>query len=143
MRPELSAAIAGGHDNAYISTLNSLNKEELLGKLAFLQGYNELSPEMLNLAMPTIHVPGLFLSEKPQILVKRSGPPAPLTIPSGVGTVTTTGGLISPQSETHSIGGSSQRSVTPGRPIDPTKVRWQSHGGCDLAHWVIIAVAQA
>lgn len=113
----------GGHDNAYLSTLTSLGQEELLGKLVFLQGYNDLSSEMLQLALPLIQVPGLLLSQKPTMsLTRRSGPPGPLTIPSTMGSVTTTGGLMSPQSETHSVTGHPRRPVTAGKPIDPAKV---------------------
>lgn len=118
--------IPGGHDNAYMSTLSSLAKEELLGKLVFLQGYNELSAEMLQMALPSIQVDGLFLSEKPPSVPRRSGAPGPLAFPSATGSITTNGGLISPQSETYSITGHIHRAGTSGKPIDPTKVR-RSH----------------
>ena len=116
-QPSLTSA-TGGHDNSYMSTLSSLNREELLGKLVFLQGYNEPSPEMLQLALPSIQVDGLFLPEKPSLLRR----PGPLAITSVMGSVTTTGGLISPQSETQSIAGPPNRLGTSGKPIDPTKV---------------------
>ena len=103
-------------------TLSSLAKEELLGKLVFLQGYNEMSPEMLQLTLPSIKVEGLFLADKPAHMLRRPGPPGPLVLPGVTSTVTTNGGLISPQSETHSIVGAPHRPGTAGQPIDPTKV---------------------
>ncbi|KAJ3550976.1 hypothetical protein NM688_g4956 [Phlebia brevispora] len=128
----LRVFMAGGHDNAYMSTLSSLGKEELLGKLVFLQGYNEPSAELLQLSLPSIRVDGLFLSDKPPQMPRRSGPPGPLALPGVTSTVTTNGGLISPQSETHSITGPPHRPGTAGKPIDPTKP------GCKYSHeWAL------
>lgn len=104
-------------------TLSSLAKEELLGKLVFLKGYNEPSADLLQLALPSIQVDNLFLADKPAHIPRRSGPPGFLVFPGVTSTVTTNGGLISPQSETHSIIGPPHRPGTGGQPIDPTKVR--------------------
>ncbi len=106
-------------------TISSLNKEELVGKLVLLEGYNECSPEVRQLALPSIQVEGLFLSEKPPAVPKRSGSiPGPLSLPSSMGSVTTNGGLMSPQlSETYSITGPNVQHIgISGKPIDSTKV---------------------
>ena len=113
-----------------MSTLKSLEREELLGKLAFLQAYNPLSPEMLDLALPSVGVQELFLSEKPQNPARRASPPGPLDIPTvRGGSITTTGGLISPQSETYSTAAPPRRPGTTGKPIDPTKVSFRGTPG--------------
>lgn len=102
-----------------MSTLATLGSEELLGKLVLLQGSNELCPELRQLSLPSIPVSGLFMSQK---LPHSIRPPGPIQLPPpGLGTVTTNGGLISPQSETHSTStGTAPRGG--GKLIDPTKV---------------------
>ncbi|KAI0091897.1 hypothetical protein BDY19DRAFT_884720 [Irpex rosettiformis] len=101
----LRVFLAGGRGNTYASTLNSLGQEELLGKLVLLQGSFEPSAELHQLALPSIRVEGLFMSELPPGLARRAGtlPPGPLALPAPSTSVTTNGGLISPQSETHPV----------------------------------------
>ena len=115
---------AAGRGSSYTSTFNSLSQEELLGKLVLLEGCWEPSAELHQLALPSIRVGGLFASDLSPILARRSGPipPGPLPLPAPSSSVTTNGGLISPQSETYSYAGGSPRVRTAGKPIDPTKV---------------------
>ena len=116
--------MAAGRGISYTSVLSSLAQEELLGKLVLLQGCWEPSAELNQLALRSFRVEGLFASDLSPVLARRAGlvPPGLLPLPAPSSSVTTTGGLISPQSETYSHVGGSPRVGTAGRPIDPTKV---------------------
>ncbi|KAI0693810.1 hypothetical protein BC835DRAFT_1352270 [Cytidiella melzeri] len=120
----LRVFFAGGRGNPYSSTLSSLGQEELLGKLVLLQGSAEPSAELHQLALPSIRVEGLFASDLSPGVIRRSGliAPGPLPLPAPSTSVTTNGGLISPQSETYlHLAGSPRGVGTAVRPIDPTK----------------------
>ncbi|KAI0347349.1 hypothetical protein BDW22DRAFT_1351768 [Trametopsis cervina] len=119
----LRVFLAGGHGSLYASTLHALNQEELLGKVVLLQGSVEPSGELHQLALPSIRVEGVFLPDLSPMLTRRSGMllPGPLPMPVSSTSVTTNGGLISPQSETYSHLAGSPRVATTGRPIDITK----------------------
>lgn len=109
--------LGGAYNGSCMQTLSSLGTDELLGKLVMLPGFNELCPDMQHLALPQLLVEGLFLP--PKLPVLRPGPislPPPIT--NGF---TTHGGLISPQSETHSNGMNEPRAAGVMKPIDPTK----------------------
>ena len=130
--------ILGGFDGAYMSTMAALGKEELLGKLVLLQGSHEPCPEFRQLSLPSIPVTGLFMSQK---LPHNPKPPGPIHLPPpGLGTVTTNGGLISPQSETHSTSTCSVSHTGGGKLIDITKVSLShsnpTRGASDAEHWL-------
>jgi len=109
--------LGGAYDGACLSTLASLGKDELLGKLVLLPGSHELSAEMQQLSLPQLHVEGLFLTQKLPGLR-----PGPISLPPPTMTgFTTHGGLISPQSETHSTGMNDPKPSGILRPIDPSK----------------------
>lgn len=110
--------LAGAYDVSYLSTLTDLENEELLGKVVVLQGCDEPPEEWRQLALPFMQTEGLFMTHKPFPSPQRR--PGPVHLVGLNHNVTTTGGLISPQSETEpSV---SQSSQGPGKPIDPTKV---------------------
>lgn len=105
-----------------MTTLNELGKEELLGKLVLLQGHSAPSADFLQFTIPSIHVEDIFMSQKPP----QTGPrpaPGPITLPpQNLTNLITTGGLISPESETHSTVTNPQSQDGSGKLIDPTKV---------------------
>lgn len=114
--------LTGGYDSGYLDTYTSLNREELLGKLALLRGPVDPTDDVQGLAIPDISVQGLFeLHKLPGVDSKR---PGPISLPTpGLGSITTNGGLISPQSESHfSRTSEPSRPVGAGKLIDPTKV---------------------
>lgn len=97
---------------AYMSTLSALEKDQMLGKIVILhpsQNPPDDGDGRHNVfALPRLAVDGLFLSERlPRGMKKLS----PLTTGFN-GSVTSNGGLISPQSPARSAG----------RPIDPSLV---------------------
>jgi hypothetical protein len=106
---------AGNSDiPGYISTFSTLEKEQLLGKVVRLSVSEKLEEAESSLpSLPRLVLEGLFMGEKlPRVVTKL----APLSV-APVGTVTTNGGLISPQSPAR----------TGGRIIDPSLV-------CDLCN---------
>ncbi|CAL1701468.1 unnamed protein product [Somion occarium] len=95
----LRLILGGGYDSEYLATFNSLNEEELMGKLALLKGPNDPADDIQQLALPVIAVEDLFELHKLPSADKR---PGPISLPPpGMGSITTNGGLISPQSESH------------------------------------------
>ncbi|TCD66944.1 hypothetical protein EIP91_000722 [Steccherinum ochraceum] len=117
----LRVFLCGGRDGDYLSILNELGKEELLGKLVLLLGHTEPSKDFLQFALPSIPAEDIFMPRKQQVICPRPVP-GPITLPTpNMSHLTTTGGLISPESETHSSLTSSQSQDSVGRLIDPTK----------------------
>lgn len=114
----LRVFLGGGRSGDYNTTLNELGKEELLGKLVLLQGHGEVPQQ---LTIPSIQVEDIFMSQKPPQTGPRSAP-GPISLPPpNLTHLTTTGGLISPESETHSTVTNPQSQDGGGRLIDPTK----------------------
>ncbi|KAI0080637.1 hypothetical protein K474DRAFT_1614864 [Panus rudis PR-1116 ss-1] len=112
--------LGGGCDDTYLPTLNALRQDEVLGKLIFLRGPKDPSDNIQDLAIPTIHVDGLFELHQLPSVDKRPNP-GPISLPPpGLGSVTTNGGLISPQSESQ-FSRSSHAPQGTGKLIDPTK----------------------
>jgi hypothetical protein len=71
-----------------------LEKEQLLGKLVMLRASSDLEDESKLPSLPRLNLDGLFMTENlPRVFTKL----APLTV-GPFSTVTTNGGLISPQS---------------------------------------------
>ena len=120
-------------DDAYLPALVDLGREELWGKLVLLRGSDDPAPELQQLAIPTVPIDELFIQG-----VARSANPRPLRIAlaphnniprvaSANSHSTTGGGVTSPESSEinsqvarQSL--SSPPTVTPGQPIDPSKV---------------------
>ena len=118
----------GRSDDAYVPTLVSLNTDQLLGKLVLLQGCDEVAPELKQLAIPFMHIDDLFMPNKPAIMNRLLAPiQSAISPPGSTRSPSTSGGMTSPGSEIYSQAagqpGSSPVTVTPGKPIDPSKVR--------------------
>ncbi|KJA30077.1 hypothetical protein HYPSUDRAFT_125737 [Hypholoma sublateritium FD-334 SS-4] len=110
--PQTLRLFFGGYDSmAYMPTLSALERDQMLGKIVILhplqdtQEGNSTRPNVFSL--PRLAVDGLFLAEKLPRGVSRKL--APLATPS-YSSVTSNGGLISPQSPARSTG----------RPVDPS-----------------------
>ena len=108
---DLDPNTAAGYDvPAYMSTFSALEKDQILGKLVLLYSTHDNiavdNPGMYSL--PRLVLNRLFLSEKVPHVVKKLAPLATGPFSS----VTSNGGLISPQSPARSVG----------RPIDPSLV---------------------
>ncbi|THH33656.1 hypothetical protein EUX98_g529 [Antrodiella citrinella] len=113
--------LGGGRSGDYRSTLNGFGNEELLGKLVLLQGHNEPSADFLQYSIPSIHVEDIFVPQKPYQTGVRPAP-GPISLPPpNLNHLTTTGGLISPESETHSTATNPSSQDGIGRLIDPLK----------------------
>lgn len=107
----LTAKFLGGHSDIpeYMSTFSILEKEQLLGKLVMLRPSNDIEDESKLPSLPRLSLDGLFMTEKfPRVFTKL----APLSV-GPFSTVTTNGGLISPQSPARAGG----------QVIDPSLVR--------------------
>jgi len=117
----LRVFFAGGCDNSYVASLRALEHEELLGKVVVLHGANGPAEEIRQLAVPFMQIEGLFMPSSPSLYVQRR--PGPVSLVGVNNSVTTHGGLISPQSETQSSASTSTQAIaeTGGRSIDPTK----------------------
>ena len=106
----VNTAVAGYDVMAYMSTFSALEKDQILGKLVLLYSTHDNiaadNPAMYSL--PRLVLNRLFLSERVPHVVKKLAPLA--TGPFG--SVTSNGGLISPQSPARSAG----------RSIDPSLV---------------------
>jgi len=97
---------------AYISTLSALEKDQMLGKLVILsppQGQDTINDKNNFFSLPRLNVGGIFMNEKLPPAQKKLSPLATSTYNS----ITSNGGLISPQSPARPVG----------RPIDPMLVR--------------------
>lgn len=111
VKSTLNTIIVAGYDViAYMSTFSALEKDQILGKLVLLYSTHDNisvdNPGMYSL--PRLVLNRLFLSEKVPHVVKKLAPLATGPFNS----VTSNGGLISPQSPARSVG----------RPIDPSLV---------------------
>lgn len=116
---------AGGNSDipGYISTFSTLEKEQLLGKIVRLSISENLEEVESKLpSLPRLVVEGLFMKEK---LLRAVTKLSPLIVGS-VSTVTTNGGLISPQSPAR-MGE---------RIIDPSLVRRIFDRIPNLRHWL-------
>ena len=102
--------VAGYDVTAYMSTFSALEKDQILGKLVLLYSTHDNiavdSPGTYSL--PRLVLNRLFLSERVPHVVKKLTPLATGPFSS----ITSNGGLISPQSPARSVG----------RPIDPSLV---------------------
>jgi len=105
----LKVFLAGGNSDVsgYMSTFSALEKEQLLGKVVRLSNSEDLEEANSTLpSLPRLVLDGLFMKDKlPRVVTNL----APLSV-GPVSTVTTNGGLISPQSPAR----------TGGRIIDPS-----------------------
>ncbi|KAJ6539205.1 hypothetical protein B0H19DRAFT_1177691 [Mycena capillaripes] len=97
----LRVFLAGGRDPQYISTFDSLESEQLLGKLVMMNASTDADSGSMSIPLPSLKLERLFMNQKLQ------QKPAPLSVRC----VNTNGGLISPQSPA---------SHTSGRVIDPS-----------------------
>jgi hypothetical protein len=105
--------VQSGYDpSTHMSVFSALDRDDILGKISLLypsQAVADGISEMPNsFTLPRLVLDGLFLPEKPPRAPKKL---APLTTGS-YSSVTSNGGLISPQSPDR----------PPGRPIDPSLV---------------------
>ncbi|KAF8803669.1 hypothetical protein BYT27DRAFT_7225624 [Phlegmacium glaucopus] len=110
--PQTLRVFFGGYDvMTYMSTFSALEKDQILGKLVLLYSTHDNiavdNPGMYSL--PRLILNRLFLSERVPHAVKKLAPLATGPFSS----VTSNGGLISPQSPARSVG----------RPIDPSLVK--------------------
>ncbi|KAF5388138.1 hypothetical protein D9615_000264 [Tricholomella constricta] len=104
----LRVFFGGGQSDisGYISMFNALEKEQLLGKIVLLHS-SDLDVDSRLPSLPRLNVDGLFMTEK--LYDRGFSKLSPLTV-GPFSTVTTNGGLISPQSPAR-VGG---------RMIDPS-----------------------
>lgn len=107
---------AGSHDAGYVPTFDSLESEQLLGKLVVVRTPSETDTNLKLHHLPCLKADGLFMADKLPRAHKRV---ISLTV-GPFSTVTTNGGLISPQSPAR----------LSSRFIDPSLV---SAGGAKLA----------
>ena len=105
-----STVVAGYDVTAYMSTFSALEKDQILGKLVLLySNHDNIAVESPGTySLPRLVLNRLFLSESVPHVVKKLAPLATGPFSS----VTSNGGLISPQSPARSVG----------RPIDPSLV---------------------
>ncbi|KAF9557234.1 hypothetical protein CPC08DRAFT_640508 [Agrocybe pediades] len=109
--PQTIRLFFGGYDAvAYMSTLSALEKDHMLGKIVILsppQSQDAASDRNSNyFSLPQLTVNGIFLQDKLPDVPKKLSPLATGTY----GSVTSHGGLLSPQSPARPTG----------RPIDPS-----------------------
>jgi hypothetical protein len=102
--------VQSGYDpSTHMSVFSALDRDDILGKISLLYPSQAVADGVLEMpnsfTLPRLVLDGLFLPEKPPKKV------APLTTGSYT-SVTSNGGLISPQSPDR----------PPGRPIDPSLV---------------------
>ncbi|EKM59408.1 uncharacterized protein PHACADRAFT_157775 [Phanerochaete carnosa HHB-10118-sp] len=120
----LRVFFTGGTGDTLLPTAHSLANEELLGKLVLFHGSDEPASELRQLAIPTMHIDDLFMVGRP-VPALRMLPPArsPISPLGSAHSQSTAGGLTSPGSEISQAAMSCPGPmVTPGKPIDPTKV---------------------
>ena len=110
---------ANGSGPEISTSFAALDREGLLGKVVLMRDLSrEPSPDLRLFGVLCLDSRGIFMTERLVSVARR--PPSLIPIPlSNSGTVTTHGGLISPQTS------ESQFSATNNgfKPIDPTKVR--------------------
>lgn len=109
--PQTLRLFFGGYDPmTYASILSALEKDQMLGKIVVLDAAQDLEANVeqsknFPYSLPRLSVEGLFLTEK---LARTPKKLAPLSTGGPYSSVTSNGGLISPQSPARSHG----------RPID-------------------------
>ena len=117
--PGYSVFPANGSGPEYSSSFAGLDREGLLGKVVLMRDLSrESSPDLRLFGVLCLDSHGIFMTERLVPVTRR--PPSLIPVPlSTSGTVTTHGGLISPQTS------ESQFSATNNgfKPIDATKVR--------------------
>lgn len=87
----------GAHDERHLTTFRALDYDRLLGKIVLIHGSDGIAVDMLKFGLPRIRIDGLFMS--PLSSVRATPPPISVTTTTNPeGTLTTTGGLVSPQS---------------------------------------------
>lgn len=110
---------ANGSGPEISTSFAALDREGLLGKVVLMRDLSrEPSPDLRLFGVLCLDSRGIFMAERLAPVTRR--PPSLVPVPlSNSGTVTTHGGLISPQTS------ESQFSATNNgfKPIDPTKVR--------------------
>src|ERR1700753_1782739 len=110
---------ANGSGPEFSTSFAALDREGLLGKVVLMRDLSrEPSPDLRLFGVLCLDSHGIFMAERLVSVTRR--PPSLVPIPlSNSGTVTTHGGLISPQTS------ESQFSATNNgfKPIDPSKVR--------------------
>lgn len=120
-------------DDAYLPALVELGREELWGKLVLLRGSDDTAPELQQLTIPSVRIDDLFIQG-----VARTANTRPLRIApaphnniprvaSANSHSTAGGGVASPgsseiNSQVARLSLPSPPTVTPGQPIDPSKV---------------------
>ena len=126
---------ANGSGPESSTSFASLDREGLLGKVVLMRDLaRESSPDLRLFGVLCLDSHGIFMTERLAPVTRR--PPSLIPVPlSTSGTVTTHGGLISPQTS------ESQFSATNNgfKPIDATKVRAVHHyfgcRSCRIALW--------
>jgi hypothetical protein len=105
---------SGFNGPEYLPALNTLEQDHLLGKFVFIRNQqSEIAAEIRHFGVASLETTSVFTSDKLTSVSKRP-PPLPINVSSS--TVTSHGGLISPQSESHFS------STNNGfKPIDPSK----------------------
>ncbi|KAI0638328.1 hypothetical protein C8Q77DRAFT_1090587 [Trametes polyzona] len=122
--PQTLRLFFGGVDDAYLAMYDSLEKEDLVGKLVLMQPPQDTSFSMRRMSARSLHFDGLFMAEKVRPwMARRPGPL--LGISDSNSSVITNGGLISPQSSESQVSLPTppprNLSAEGLRTIDPTK----------------------
>jgi len=114
---------ANGSGPEFSTSFAALDREGLLGKVVLMRDLlREPSPDLRLFGVLCLDSHGIFMTERLGLVTRR--PPSLVPVPlSNSGTVTTHGGLISPQTS------ESQFSATNNgfKPIDASKVRGAHH----------------
>ncbi|KAF8076246.1 hypothetical protein FPV67DRAFT_1573359 [Lyophyllum atratum] len=108
----LRVFFGGGQSDVsgYMSMFSTLEKEQLLGKIVMLRSSSELDVDARLPSLPRLNVDRLFMTDRPS--GRGFTKLTPLTVGS-FSTVTTNGGLISPQSPARAGG----RMIDPSLPL--------------------------
>ena len=130
---------ANGSGPEFSTSFAALDREGLLGKVVLMRDLSrEPSPDLRLFGVLSLDSHGIFMKERLLPVTRRPPSLVPVQL-SGSGTVTTHGGLISPQTS------ESQFSATNNgfKPIDPTKVRrmtrhWFGYRSCRDIHGVLL-----
>jgi len=108
--PQTLRVLLGGiHGPGYAKTFNSLNEKQLSGKLVMLQNSGDPTLDVSGLFVPSFNVNGLFITKR---LSRAPKTPAPISV-GPFKSITTNGGLISPQSPARTVG----RMIDPSLPL--------------------------
>jgi hypothetical protein len=103
---------SGVNGPEYLPAFNTMEQDHLLGKFVFIRNQqNEIAAEIRHFGISSLDTSGVFMTDKLTLVSRRPQP-----LPLNVNTVTSHGGLISPQSESQFS--SSNNGF---KPIDPSK----------------------